>query len=247
MRKHFVKVSNYKRFRAGITAVENRGAAEAGWMLITGEAGYGKSSTVDNWAVETGAIYLRAKIEWTPNYFFHELAQRLGVDTRGRPKDLFARLMSSIGGQGLPVIIDEVEHALRDNAAVLEALRDLTDLTETQAVLIGMEQAQTKISRHLQIASRIAHVVTFQPATPDDVRLTCTELAEVQIADNLCVEIHRQSGGRMREILNAIATVERTAKRNGQNQIALEDMVGQVLTHDWQVRKPRAVKLAGGR
>lgn len=247
MKKHFVKVSNYKRFRAGISAVESRGAPEAGWMLITGEAGYGKSSTVDNWAVETGAVYLRGKQGWTPSYFYHELAQRLAVDVRGKPKDLFARLMSTIGSQGLAIIVDEVEHALSDNAAVLEALRDLTDLTETPAVLIGMEQAQTKISRHLQIASRIAKVVTFEPASEEDVRLTCTELAEVQIADDLSKEIHRQSAGRMREILNAIATVERAAKRNGETRIGLQDMIGQVMTHDWQARKPRAVKAAGGR
>lgn len=247
MRKHFVKVSNYKRFRAGITAVENRGAAEAGWMLITGEAGHGKSATVDNWAAETGAVYLRAKVEWTPSYFFHELAQRLGVDTHGRPKHLFSRLLATVGQQQIPIVIDEVEHALRDNAAVLEGLRDLTDLTETPAILIGMEQAQTKISRHLQISSRIAQVVTFQSATQDDVRLTCTELSEVAIADDLCAEIHRQSAGRMRELLNAIATVERTALRNGQKQVALADMVGQVLTHDWQARRPRAVRLTGGR
>jgi len=157
---------------------------------------------------------------------------------------LFSRLMGKIGDEQLSIVIDEVEHALRDNAAVLEYLRDLTDLTETQAILIGMEQAQTKISRHLQIASRIAKVVVFQPASFDDVKMMGSELCEIDIADDLSFEILRQSTGRMREIMNALAIVERLGKLNGKSMVALTDMVGQVLTHDWQARRPRAVKAA---
>jgi hypothetical protein len=71
-------------------------------------------------------------------------------------------------------------------------------------------------------------------------------MAEVEIAPDLAAEIHRQSAGRVREIINAIATVERTAKRNGSAKAQLADMAGQVLTHDWQARRPRVVR-AGGR
>lgn len=242
MKKHFVKVSNTKRFQAGIVAVDARGAMEAGWMLVTGEAGHGKSLTVDHWSAESGAVLLRAKVEWTPHYFFTELATAMGIDTRCRAKELFSRLTGVIGEQQIPLIIDEVEHALKENAKVLEALRDLTDLTETTAVLVGMDQAQSKISRHLQISSRIAHVVTFSPANNKDVRLVCNELAEVKIADDAVIEINKQANGRMREILNAIATVERIARRSGKNQISRADLVGQHLTHDWLARRPRVVK-----
>lgn len=245
MKKHFVKVSNTKRFHAGIVAVDARGAMEAGWMLVTGEAGYGKSLTVDHWAAETGAVFLRAKVEWTPHYFFTELATAMGIDTRCKAKELFSRLTGVIGEQQVPLIIDEIEHALKDNAKVLEALRDLTDLTETTAVLVGMDQAQSKISKHLQISSRIAHVVTFLPASNEDVRLVCNELAEVAIDDDVVAEINKQANGRIREILNAIATVERIARRSGKDQISRSDLVGQQLTHDWLARRPRVVKTGG--
>ncbi len=118
---------------------------------------------------------------------------------------------------------DEVEHCLRDNAQMLEAIRDLSDLTEVLVILVGMEQVQAKIARHAQISSRIAKVVEFQPATIDDVALACRQLAEVEILPELVTEIHRQSAGRMREIMNAITICERTAKRNGIAKIGLQE------------------------
>lgn len=249
MKKIFVKnISNYERFRTGISAVEKRGATEASLMLVTGPAGYGKSQTVEKWAVDSSnAAYLRAKVEWTPRYFMTELAETLKIDSRGRAKDIFGRIAGVLGGQQIPLVIDEVEHCLRDGAQVLEAIRDLSDLTEVMVILVGMDQVQAKIARYAQISSRIAKVVEFGPATLEDVGEFCKQLAEVSIATDLVAEIHRQSAGRVREIMNAIATVEQTAKRNGNTSASLQDMAGQVLTHDWQARRPRVVRTQGGR
>ena len=242
MKKTFVKTSNYERFQEGLNAVEGRGAAEASLLLVTGEAGFGKSETVDRWAVQVDARYLRAKVEWTPHYFMSELAEALKVDQSGRAKNMFGRIAGVVGGQNIPIVIDEVEHCLRDGARVLEAIRDLSDLTEVTIVMVGMEQVQARIARYPQIASRIAHVVNFGPATPEDVRLACEQLAEVKIADDLAAEIHRQSKGRMREVMNAIALVERDALRAGAKSISLADMGNRPLTLDWQARRLRPVK-----
>lgn len=249
MKRIFVKnIANYERFRTGISAVETRGATEASLMLVTGPAGYGKSQTVDRWAVANGAAYLRAKVEWTPRYFMTELAETLKIDSRGRAKDVFGRIAGVLGGQQIPLVIDEVEHCLRDSAQVLEAIRDLSDLTEVMVILVGMDQVQAKIARHAQISSRIAKVVEFLPATPEDVTEFCKQMCEVSIDPSLAAEIHRQSGGRVREIMNAIATVEQTSKRNGKTTASLQDMAGMVLTHDWQARRPRMVaSTKGGR
>jgi len=248
VKKVFVKgITNYELFRTGITTVETRGASEASMMLVTAPAGYGKSQTVDQWAVANGAAYLRAKVEWTPRYFMTELAETLKLDSRGRAKDIFGRIAGVLGGQQIPLVVDEVEHCLRHGAEVLEAIRDLSDLTEVIVILVGMDQVQAKIARHAQISSRIAKVVEFGPASPEDVMEFCKQLSEVDIAPDLVAEIHKQSGGRVREVMNAIATVEQTARRNGNTTASLQDMAGQVLTHDWQARRPRMVSMKGGR
>lgn len=245
MKNVFVKTSNYERFQEGLAAVEGRGAMESSLLLVTGEAGYGKSETVDQWAIQSGAAYLRAKVGWTPRYFMTELAEHLKVDASGRSKEVFARISGHIGRNQTPLVIDEVEHCMRDHAQVLEAVRDLSDLTEVVVVLVGMEQVQAKIGRYLQISSRVAHVVTFAPATPDDVLLACRQKCEVEVAPELVLEIHRQSKGRMREVMNAIALVEREGRRNGLDRVELKDMGNRPLTLDWQSTRPRLLKTGG--
>lgn len=247
MKNQFVKTSNYERFITGLSVLENRGASEASLLLVDGDAGFGKSKTVDYWAVQNGALYLRAKTQWTPSYFMSELADLLKVDSTGRTKTIFGRVAARLGGQEIPLVIDEVDHCLRNGADVLETVRDISDLTEIPVILVGMERVQTKIARHKQISSRIAKVVEFQPASLDDIALTCNQLAEVIITNDLIEEIHRQSRGLMRQVMNAIAVCENTAKLNGLKQISTIEMAGKVLTHDWQERRPRAVKAVGGR
>lgn len=246
MKNVFVKTSNYERFKEGLAAVEGRGAQESSLMLVTGEAGYGKSETVDQWAVQVGAAYLRAKTDWTPRYFLTELAENLKVDPSGRSKEVFARVSGYLGRNQTPLVIDEVDHCLRNNAQVLEAIRDLSDLTEVTVVMVGMEKVQSKISKHLQISSRIAHVVLFGPATLDDVIATCAQKCEVKVAPDLAREIHRQSKGRMREIMNAIALVEREARRNGLETISMQEIGNRALTLDWQSTRPRIVRKEAG-
>lgn len=246
MKRHIVKTENYERFRTGISAVEQRGAMEASMMLVTGEAGLGKSGTVDQWAVQRGAAYLRAKEGWTPNWFYQELAENLKLDTSGRTKHLFGRIVGYVGAHQVPIVIDEVEHCLDNGAAVLEAVRDISDLTEVIVILVGMDQVQPKIARYKQISSRIAKVVEFHAAEINDVQLVCDQLAEVKIEKDLVQEIFRQSNGVMRQVMNAIATCERQAQRNGVDKIALADMAGQVLTHDWQSRRKQVIKTMNG-
>lgn len=247
MKKHYVKTSNFHRFSDGIQAVEERGAAEASMMLVFGQAGYGKSETLDHWATQKDAIYLRANVDWTPKYFLIELAKFLRTDTSGTAEQLFTRLMAKIAAEQMPIVIDEADHCLHNNAAVLEKVRDFADRTETLVILAGMEKIQGKIARHPQISSRIARAVEFSAATVEDTIRLCDELCEIKVHRDLAIEMQKQSAGRVREILNAIALVERTGQRGGKAEVTLADMAGQALTHDWQSRRQRVVSPKAGR
>lgn len=249
MKKVFVKTGNYERFQGAIRAVEARGAPEAGWLLVAGDPARGKSTIVDKWAAQTGAIYLRGKEQWTPSFFLAELAGQLKIDDSLRGKSRFQAVITRIGAEQMPVVIDEVQHAMRDNAAVLEVLRDITDLTETIAVLVaGVDDVMRRLARPSlkQIASRIAQVVEFAPNSQEDTALVCHQLADVEIAPDLVAEVHRQSRGLMRPICNAIAGIEAHASRNKLPKVRLADLAGQELCHDWQSRRPQLVKVAAG-
>lgn len=247
MRKQFVKTENYNRFTAGIQAVEQRGAAEAGMMLVHGAPGYGKSHIVGHWAAESSAVFLRANVDWTPKYALVELAKALRVDPSGTAQQLFSRLLERVVQAQAPIVIDESEFSLHQNAAALEKIRDLSDRAEVTVVLIGMERIQQSISRHKQIASRIAQVVEFTASSLADTEQACRQLSEVSMTPALMTEVHRISGGRMREVLNVIAAVERIAGINGQDAMDVSDLDGAALSYDWQTRTTKSVRQAAGR
>ncbi|KAF0235319.1 MAG: bacteriophage DNA transposition B [Desulfovibrionaceae bacterium] len=247
MREHFVKTENYSRFTAGIQAVEERGAKEAGMMLVHGAPGFGKSCIVDRWATEVGAVFLRANVDWTPRYFLMELAKKLTVDASGTAQQLFERLLERVVDSQTPIVIDEAEFTLHNGAKSLEKIRDISDRAEVTVVLIGMEKIQSSIARHKQIHGRIAQVVEFKPATLADVAHACEQLAEVGMSDALKGEVHRITGGRMREVLNVIAAIERMARLNGSDKVDVADLEGVDLSFDWQRRAPKRVCVAGGR
>lgn len=236
----FVKTSNIERFLNGITAVEERGAAEACLLLITGKPGLGKTRAGQWWAMQQNAVYLRAKTTWTPRRAQADLYAQLGGGELNPSKSAFSQILDLIAKDPPPVILDEAEHTLHDSR-VLESFRDLSDLLEFPLILIGMDAVKSKIGRLEQISSRIVKVVEFQPLTLEDVRLCCDEMAEIGVAEDLAGEIHRQCDGKIRGVLNAIRVIERFAALNGMDSAALADLHGIELVHDWTARKPQLV------
>lgn len=243
MHKAFAQTANVKAFMSAVARANKRGAPEAGITLVTSEPGFGKSRTVKWWGEKHGAIYLRAKASWTPHWFLADLCAELGIEARHRTEQLFAQAIGALMKRSeTPLIVDEVEHCLRDTK-VIEQVRDVTDLVECPVVFVGMESVPFKLNRLPQISSRIAATVTFGPATEACVRAVCDTVCEVKVADDLIAEIHRQSGGRMREIMNAIAAVEALGKRAGGGKVGLADMgAGAVLTNEGGARRARPAK-----
>jgi len=235
MKNSFVQNSNYVRFMEAVKAVEGRGAREASILLVTGPAGLGKSQTVDRFAVDANAIYLRAKETWTRGGLLAEMADSLRLPAAGRNQEVQARIIQCIASAQTPIVIDEAEFTVRGaTAGILECVRDISDLTEVLVVLVGMETMERRIARYPQLSSRVAQVVHFEPLTEQDVRMTARQMAEVQIADDLLAALHRQSEGRMRLVMNGLATIERHAKTNGLTRVGLADMGEVALCHDWQ-------------
>ncbi len=241
MKDQFVKTSNYVAFEAGINKALARGAMESTNVLVYGPPGTGKTENIDHWAIQNDAIHLRANEGWTPRQFMKELATKAGIDATGSAQSLFERLLAYMVSTGTPLVIDEVNFCLADNAAVMEKIRDFSDRTETLVVYAGDERVIPKIGRHAQIASRFAAVVEFKMATLADVRQLCDELAEVQIADDLVAEMHHRSGGRVRSVIDAIAVAERVGRKTG-GTVSLSDCVGMELMFDWQTRRGAVVK-----
>lgn len=226
---------NFEKLLSSTLRVEERGAPEAGWLLVTGEPGLGKSQSLSYYAVQHNAVFLRAKAAWNVNWMLRELVTELGE----QPARLSENMLEQCGkyfaqNNSQALIIDEIDHAMHD-IRVLESIRDISDWTEITVIIGGMHGVERKLRRHPHIYSRISDVCRFGPASLADTRAMCDAVCEVQVADDLIACMHEQAGGYFREICNAIALVERTAKRKKLALISLCDLDGRRLTNDGRI------------
>jgi DNA transposition AAA+ family ATPase len=237
MRKGFVPTANFRLMAEAQRQVERRGAAEAGIVIIRGAFGVGKSQIVERWAVDNRAIFVRCKETWTKRALLDELAERMGLDNRGRNSEVQARIIGRLAVDMLPLVFDEADHLIRSTPALLECIRDITDTCGVACFLVGMERFGDKLGRYGHIASRVARIVDFAPLPLEDVAAACTKLCEVPLAPEVVALMHAQSHGRMRLVLNAIATLEQWAAANGWQQIKAEHVKGKALCVEFKPGK----------
>lgn len=243
MKKGFVPTANFRLMAEAQRQVERRGAAEAGIVIIRGAYGVGKSQIVERWAVDNRAIFVRCKEVWTKRALLDELAERMGLDTRGRNSEVQARIIGRLAVDMLPMVFDEADHLIRSNAALLETIRDITDTCGVPCFLVGMERFGDKLGRYGHIASRVARIVDFQPLPLEDVAAACAKLCEVTLAPEVVAAMHQQSHGRMRLVLNAIANLEQWAAANGWKDVRAEHIKGKALCVEF---KPGRAGAGGG-
>lgn len=224
MKKGFVKTENFRRLVEAQKQVERRGAREAGLIIIKGRYGIGKSELTERWAADNGAVFVRAKETWTKRALLDEIAECMGVSKSGRNQEVQARIIGKLAVSMASLMVDEADFLVRSTASLLEVVRDITDLTGTMCFLVGMEHFPQKVARYGHIASRVARVVELQPLSLADVKATVAQKAEVQMDDALQEEILKQSDGRMRLALNAIANIEQWAQANSWTTVT-RDMV----------------------
>ncbi len=130
----------------------------------------------------------------------------------------------------IAIVLDEVENAL-ENIKVLHAVRDISDMVEVPVVLIGREYVWDKLKRHGPIRSRIGERAFFGPLTLGDVRLCAEELlVDLKIDAHLVNELHAQSDGLVRKLLNGLKNIERYA--NGKSTFTRADLGNRPLVVD---------------
>lgn len=242
MRNIFVETSNVSRFMRALDALNQRGAEEACLVVVDGQPGLGKTTTLKHWVAQSGSVYLRAKREWTPNWMLAELLTELGVNPPQAFSKKYTKALEELAGRqanamisnaAFGLVIDEADH-ISSKSKILETVRDISDMIELPTILIGMGKVNDNLTRFPQVASRVSQKVRFKPCSRDDVRALVAGRCDVPVADDLLDFVLKASGGFNREILEAIASIERFGLRNEPDACGLTcaDMAGQVLLID---------------
>lgn len=252
MKNAFVETANVKRFQTALTALERRGAQEACLMVVDGLPGLGKTTALHRWATQTGGIYLRAKKEWTPSWFLNDLLSEFRIAPGHSYQKRYAQALEALlqrqtalmlQKKTFAVVIDEADHVSR-SGRIMESIRDFSDMGDIPFVLVGMGKVRDNLTAFPQVASRIAQYVRFENATRDDVRAFFTHRCDVPASDDLIDFTLKVTGGFNREIVEALASVERVGKRNGasaEKPVTLAHMSGLTLVNDRRTGAPITV------
>ncbi len=244
MKPTFVETSNVREFYASLKRVNERGAEEACLVVVDGQPGLGKTTTLSRWVAQTGSIYLRAQVGWDYNWFIQEMLAELSVDPksiRGK-RDRFARVMAELqervdramfADQLFGVVIDECD-LVSSRKEIMEGIRGISDLRHMPTILVGMGKLRDNLRRFPQIESRGPNKVAFKPATQQDARALIDGRCEVPVADDLVKFVWQRSRGYNREILDAIAHIERFGLRAdiAEGGVTVADMTGQAIMTD---------------
>lgn len=246
MKNAFVETDNVRRFQKALSALERRGAREACLMVNDGLPGLGKTTALHRWATQTGAIFVRAKKEWTPSWFLNDLLAQFRISPPHSYQKRYAAALEAmlqhqtaciVQKKTFAVVIDEADHISR-NSRIMESIRDFSDMGDIVFILVGMGKIRDNLTAFPQVASRIGQYVRFEPATLEDVAAFFSVRCEVPVTDEVIEFTHRVTGGFNREILEAMATVERVGRRNGGKAVDLGQLAGQPLVNDRRTGAP---------
>lgn len=210
-------------------------------VVVDGKPGLGKTTTLSRWVAQTGSVYLRAQKGWDYSWFIQDLLTELSVSyqqIRGK-RERFARVLqelqlraeqAALEGKVFGLVIDECD-LVSSRAEIMEAIRGISDIQFMPTILVGMGRLRDNLRRFPQIESRAPNKVEFQPAGPEDVAALIRGRCEVPVAPDLVGFVHRLSKGYNREILDAIANIERFGRRMepGPDGVTLADMAGLVI------------------
>ena len=224
MHKLFVKTRNVKNFIGLMNNLIDKSNEVPKMGLIYGDPGLGKTQTAVWWATNNDAVYVRAQNKMTCRWLLEKIVYELGESPSRKMADLIEQCITHLRLKPQVIIIDEVDYLINRHR-IVETLRDLHDLTGVPIVLIGMQEAKTKLGKYRHLYDRISEIIEFKPFSKDDLDVIVEELSEIKITDE-AKEIFFEKTNRFRQVIKWISLLENLAKTNGLNKIDVKQVKG---------------------
>jgi DNA transposition AAA+ family ATPase len=223
MKDKIVVIDNIRKLIGATEELLERAPNTPGIGLVSGAVGLGKTTAARHICLLHDAVWVEAQPEWSPAWMMTDLAAEVGCGRFYSTQRNFEAIKRTLREFPRPIFIDEADR-LCARMRLVETLRALHDATTAPLVLIGMSQLPTAIYAIPQVVSRLATAVEFEPCDLADTRLLARELAEIEIAEDLVKELHRQTGGEPRAIRIALQRLEALARRQRKNRLAKDDV-----------------------
>lgn len=229
MRYKILPVKNVSRLKSAGDALVQREPGMPGMGLIWGPTGYGKTTAATWFINQVHGVYVRAVSLWSPKTMLTAIARELDIDARSLNNgELLEAIVERLSKTGRPVFIDEADYVV-ESKRLTDTLRDIHDLSTAPVILIGMHGIEKRIKRNPQFTGRLAQWVGFDGLDIEDARLLADGLCEVQVADDLLQQLHREAtpsdgtGAEVRRLVVGLGQIETYARVRGQSAMGAAD------------------------
>jgi Cdc6-like AAA superfamily ATPase len=231
MNDKFVITKNVRKFHTALQRLNHKLRGVERFGLVMGEIGLGKSEAAIQYGArsDNNIVMIRLNEGMTRTWFMRELIRELGLEPYYRDESMFNQLKEALPGRQRMIIIDEVDKATRNmdekKISLLERFRDIHDVFHVPIVLIGEELIDRKLMKIPRLYDRIVKsaIVKFEKYDTGDVGEIVKEISDCKFDSDAIERISKESGGRIRPIMDMIHAGEGIAKANNLKSIGAKD------------------------
>ena len=245
MKHEMAMTKNMRRFMGAVDELMNRPQGTEGMGLLWGEPGEGKSTALAYVVNAMDGVFVRAVGCWTVTYALGEICRELGGQRMLRRADMISYIVEQLAKQPRPIFVDEADYLFRQFEMV-DALRDIYDMSGCPVILCGMEDIARRIQAHGRFARRITQWIEFQGIDLLDARTVADSLCEVGVHDDLLRHLHEQARGNIGRMVVGLTKIERLARATGLEVVTREQWGDREMFYDQPVFSARGSKNGNG-
>ena len=221
MKRILLETQRVVAFRQAITVVEDTVKGHPGIMVVWGYSGRGKSSCVEKYSTDTGAVYLYVENELTPLTLLKQVCRELNGMEPGQKATAKRVIVEELELRPRTLLIDEADKLCIN---CIEHLRDIHDLTGIPLVLIGEPKIYGTLHSRKRLWSRVTKTVEFGPVTIEDIVLLGMKACGLKVKPEAANELLRRCKGDFRPLYHDLRDLEQLAKSNNLTDIE-QDLV----------------------
>ncbi len=225
MKNVFLETQNVRKFREAADVLSDIEKGQPGLCVVYGRAGRGKTVCSREFAVRTGAIYIRVLEDWTPKSMLAAICYEINGSRPHSVERCKNFLFSMLDQHSRCILVDEADRF--KNAGMIEHFRDIHDMTGVPVILIGEHSLYSKLSSKRRLWSRITQTVEFGPVMTEDIMLFGVKAADLKIAPGAAKAIEQRSEGDFRLIWQDVRSLKSMARAAGTIEVNI-DMVKQL-------------------
>ena len=231
MKDDMAMTKNVRRFLAAVRELNDRPMGVEGMAILWGEPGEGKSTTVAFACNAMDGTFLRINTCWTLTSMLAALMVELGLPTYGRKAPMMSLAIKALTEKPRPIFLDEADYMFQ-HPDMLDAMRDIYDITGSPVILIGMEEFARKVQSRGKFARRITQCVRFCGIDIEDSRTVVEAICDVQLSDDLLAHVHKEAKKNIGRMVTGLARIEQFGKLNALETVTKKDWGNRELFYD---------------